>query len=309
MCSTRNVDLVRSLGADHVIDYTTNDFATNGERYDAILATNGDRSIWDYKRALTADGSYAMTGGSNRHLAEALLFGPLFSLGRQRFGNVLMTPNQLRDYPAAKTIIICTGSQGEPTSALTRMATGTHQQIAIQEGDTVILSSNPVPGNEKFVYKNIDLIMQSGAKVIYNRISDVHVRGHAAREELKIIHRLVRPRYFLPIHGEYRHLVHHSRLAQAVGVAADNTYVVTDGHGNTDTGSVNLFIATTIGIPNAVDDTATVPMNTGTSIAVLANDTDPRWADAHRDRQGRRNRGEPAGRRDPRQGTAGQADA
>ena len=94
VCSTRNVDLVRSLGADHVIDYTTNDFATNGERYDAILATNGDRSIWDYKRALTADGSYSMTGGTNRQLTEALLFGPLFSLGRQRFGNVLMTPNQ-----------------------------------------------------------------------------------------------------------------------------------------------------------------------------------------------------------------------
>ena len=94
VCSTRNSDAVRSIGADHVIDYTNDDFATHGERYDLILATNGDRSIWDYRRALTADGSYAMTGGSNRQLTDALLFGPLLSVGRQKFGNVLMKPNQ-----------------------------------------------------------------------------------------------------------------------------------------------------------------------------------------------------------------------
>jgi NADPH:quinone reductase-like Zn-dependent oxidoreductase len=94
VCSTRNVDMVRSIGADHVIDYTKDDFATHGQRYDLILATNGDRSIWDYRRALTTDGCYAMTGGSNRQLTEALLFGPLLSIGRQQFGNVLMKPNQ-----------------------------------------------------------------------------------------------------------------------------------------------------------------------------------------------------------------------
>jgi len=93
VCSTRNVDVVRSIGADHVIDYTKDDFATLGQRYDLILAVNGDRSIWDYRRALTADGCYVMTGGSNRQLAEALLFGPLLSMGRQRFGNVLAKPN------------------------------------------------------------------------------------------------------------------------------------------------------------------------------------------------------------------------
>jgi NADPH:quinone reductase-like Zn-dependent oxidoreductase len=94
VCSTRNVDMVRSIGADHVIDYTKDDFATHGQRYDLILATNGDRSIWDYRRALTIDGCYAMTGGSNRQLTEALLFGPLLSIGRQQFGNVLVKPNQ-----------------------------------------------------------------------------------------------------------------------------------------------------------------------------------------------------------------------
>jgi NADPH:quinone reductase-like Zn-dependent oxidoreductase len=94
VCSTRNVDVVRSIGADHVIDYTKDDFATHGQRYDVILAANGDRSIWDYRRALTADGRYAMTGGSNRQLTDALLLGPLLSLGRQRFGNVLVKPDQ-----------------------------------------------------------------------------------------------------------------------------------------------------------------------------------------------------------------------
>ncbi len=94
VCSTRNVDMVRSIGADHAIDYTKDDFARHGQRYDLILAANGDRSIWDYRRALTTDGSYGMTGGSNRQLPEALLFGPLLSIGRQQFGNVLMKPNQ-----------------------------------------------------------------------------------------------------------------------------------------------------------------------------------------------------------------------
>jgi NADPH:quinone reductase-like Zn-dependent oxidoreductase len=94
VCSTRNVDAVRSIGADHVLDYTKDDFAAIGRRYDVILAANGDRSIWDYKRALTADGAYTMTGGSNRQLVDALLFGPLLSVGRQKLGNLLMKPNQ-----------------------------------------------------------------------------------------------------------------------------------------------------------------------------------------------------------------------
>jgi NADPH:quinone reductase-like Zn-dependent oxidoreductase len=94
VCSTRNVDMMRSIGADHVLDYSKDDFAALGQRYDLILAANGNRSIWDYKRALSAHGSYVRSGGSNRQLAEALLFGPLFSMGRQKFGNLLVKPNQ-----------------------------------------------------------------------------------------------------------------------------------------------------------------------------------------------------------------------
>jgi len=94
VCSTRNVDAVRSMGADHVVDYTKADFARLGERFDLILAANGDRSIWDYKRALSPNGTYVMTGGSNRQLTDALLFGPLLSMGRQKLGNLLAKPNQ-----------------------------------------------------------------------------------------------------------------------------------------------------------------------------------------------------------------------
>ncbi len=144
-------------------------------------------------------------------------------------GDVLMSANEMKTHPAAKTVIICTGSQGEPTSALTRMATGTHQQITVRDGDTVILSSSPIPGNDKLVSRNIDLLYEAGARVIYSRIADVHVHGHAAREELKIIHRLVRPQYFVPIHGEYRHLVMHRELALSLGMAPDQAFVLTDG--------------------------------------------------------------------------------
>jgi NADPH:quinone reductase-like Zn-dependent oxidoreductase len=94
VCSTRNVDMMRSIGADHVLDYSKDELAALGQRYDLILAANGNRSIWDYKRALSAHGSYVMSGGSSRQLAEALLFGPLLSMGRQKFGNLLVKPNQ-----------------------------------------------------------------------------------------------------------------------------------------------------------------------------------------------------------------------
>ncbi|MCC6237207.1 MAG: ribonuclease J [Dehalococcoidia bacterium] len=140
-----------------------------------------------------------------------------------------MTPREMNEAVDAKTVVICTGSQGEPSSALTRMANGTHQQIAIRKGDTVILSSNPVPGNEKLVSRNIDNLFELGAHVVYNRVADVHVRGHAAREELKITHRVVKPKYFVPIHGEFRHLVLHRELAIELGMPEENAIVLNDG--------------------------------------------------------------------------------
>ncbi len=142
---------------------------------------------------------------------------------------MMMNPREMTEHPTAKTVIICTGSQGEPTSALTRMANGTHQHVTIHRDDTVILSSNPVPGNETLVYRNIDNLYRAGAHVIYNRLAPVHVRGHAAQEELKIIHRIVRPRHFIGIHGEYRHLVLHRQLAITLGMSEEDAITLTNG--------------------------------------------------------------------------------
>ena len=143
---------------------------------------------------------------------------------------MFMNVREMRDHPDTKTVVICTGSQGEPTAALTRMANGSHQHITVHEDDTVILSSSPVPGNETLVYRNIDALFAAGARVVYNRIADVHVRGHAAQEELKIVHRIVKPRHFIGIHGEYRHLVMHRDLALRLGMAPENAFVLTDGN-------------------------------------------------------------------------------
>jgi ribonuclease J len=142
---------------------------------------------------------------------------------------VIVGVEQMRNTPPAKLVIITTGSQGEPTSALTRMANGDHRHITIDQGDTIVLSSSPVPGNEQAVYRNVDNLFRLGADVLYNRISNIHVRGHASREELKILQAVLQPEYFLPVHGEYRHLVIHARLAETVGVPKGNAFVLTDG--------------------------------------------------------------------------------
>ena len=142
---------------------------------------------------------------------------------------VIIGVEEMRNTPSSKLVIVTTGSQGEPTSALTRMANGDHRHVAIAKGDTIVLSANPIPGNEQAVYRNVDNLFRLGAEVLYNRISNIHVRGHASREELKIIQGLVQPEYFVPIHGEYRHLVVHARLAESVGVPEGNAFIMTDG--------------------------------------------------------------------------------
>ncbi len=143
--------------------------------------------------------------------------------------HVIVGVEEMYATPFKDLVVITTGSQGEPTSALTRMANGSHRHITIDKGDTVVLSANPIPGNETAVFRNVDNLFKLGAEVLYNRVSNIHVRGHASREELKIIQSLLQPEYFVPIHGEYRHLVVHSKLAESVGVPLGNAFVLTDG--------------------------------------------------------------------------------
>jgi ribonuclease J len=136
---------------------------------------------------------------------------------------------QVSDFSDDEIIIITTGSQGEPMSTLARMAAGTHKQIKAKVGDTVILSSKFIPGNEKAIGRIINNLYRKGADVIYEKISDIHVSGHAFREELKLMIKLTKPEYFIPIHGEYRHLILHARLAKEVGIADDKILLAENG--------------------------------------------------------------------------------
>jgi len=137
--------------------------------------------------------------------------------------------DQIREFSDEEILIITTGSQGEPMAALARMASGTHKQIKIKKEDTVILSSKFIPGNEKAITKIINDLYRLGADVIYEKISQIHVSGHAFQEELKLMINLTRPKYFIPIHGEYRHLVLHSRLAEQVGIKKENILLAENG--------------------------------------------------------------------------------
>jgi len=137
--------------------------------------------------------------------------------------------NELNNYSDDEIIIITTGSQGEPMSALARMATGNHRQITVKKEDTVILSSKFIPGNEKAIANIINRLYKRGANVIYEKISEIHVSGHAFRDELKAMIRLTNPKYFIPIHGEYRHLILHSRLAEEVGISKDRILMAENG--------------------------------------------------------------------------------
>ena len=135
----------------------------------------------------------------------------------------------LRDLHDEEVVIITTGSQGEPMSVLSRIAIDEHKQIKIKEGDTVILSAKIIPGNERSIGKIINHLMRRGADVKYEKVSDIHVSGHASKEELKLMLNMVKPKYFMPVHGEYRHLKYHYKLADKSGIPKENIFILEDG--------------------------------------------------------------------------------
>src|SRR5881296_2117159 len=141
----------------------------------------------------------------------------------------IVHPNEIGKIPDHELCIITTGSQGEPTSALSRMALGDHRHVAVKEADTVVISATPIPGNEELVSRTVDNLFKLGAEVIYDPQSRPHVSGHASQEELKLLLNILRPKNFLPIHGEYRMLVRHARIAIDLGVAPGNAFVITNG--------------------------------------------------------------------------------
>ncbi|HHV26091.1 MAG TPA: ribonuclease J [Tissierellia bacterium] len=141
----------------------------------------------------------------------------------------LIDINDMNKYPYDKVVVITTGSQGEPMSALARMAYSEHRKIELVPGDLVVISATPIPGNEKTVSRVINQLMEKGVNVIYESLADVHVSGHACQEELKLIHALVKPKYFIPVHGEYRHLRRHAQLAEDLGMPKENIFVGQNG--------------------------------------------------------------------------------
>ena len=143
--------------------------------------------------------------------------------------NTIIKLDDIHKYPDNKVTIITTGSQGEPMSALSRIASGSHKNIGLKEGDYIIISASPIPGNKKLITKLIDILISKGAEVIYDAMEEVHVSGHACREELKLIHSLIKPKYFVPVHGEYRHLKEHAELAKSLGMDEKNIFLLDNG--------------------------------------------------------------------------------
>lgn len=142
---------------------------------------------------------------------------------------VLKTWKELKSWPDEDIVVITTGAQGEPTSGLVRMSRGDHRDISIKPNDTIVLSASPIPGNERLINQTIDNLLRHGASVLHPKNALVHVHGHASEEELKIILRITSPKYFIPIHGEYHHLVAHSNLALSMGIPYNNIFTLEDG--------------------------------------------------------------------------------
>ena len=225
MCDSTNAERPgftmseRTVG--HVFDNLFNEHK-NARIIIATFASNVDRVQQIINTAYKFGRKVAVEGRSMVNIISVAS-----ELGYLRIPeNTLIEIDQVKNYPDEKVVLITTGSQGESMAALSRMAANIHKKITIKPNDTIIFSSNPIPGNEKAVSKVINELSMKGAKVIFQ---DVHVSGHACQEEIKLMHRLVHPKFFMPVHGEYRHLVKHKKLAMQLGMSKDNIVIAENG--------------------------------------------------------------------------------
>ncbi|HHY04532.1 MAG TPA: ribonuclease J [Thermoanaerobacterales bacterium] len=213
--------------SEKVVGQTIEDIfrVTKGRIIVATFASNIHRIQQIFDAACKFNKKVAVVGRSMVNVVNTALELGYLSIPK----DIFMELDEISKLPKEKVVIITTGSQGEPMSALTRMAMSEHKKVEIVTGDTVLISASPIPGNEKFVGRTIDRLFKQGAEVIYEAISGVHVSGHASQEELKLMLNLVRPKYFVPVHGEYRHLVHHAQLASQVGIPEENIFILENG--------------------------------------------------------------------------------
>ena len=197
----------------------------NGRIIVATFASNVHRIQQIITAAQKYEKKVAVSGRSMENIVQVAI-----ELGYLEVDKDVLVPiDQIGKYPNDKMVIITTGSQGEPMSALARMAASEHRKIAIIPGDTVIISATPIPGNEKFVSKVVNQLFKKGAEVIYDSVEKIHVSGHACQEELKLMQALVKPKFFIPVHGEYRHLKKHGELAMELGLPEKNLVICENG--------------------------------------------------------------------------------
>ncbi|WP_027623319.1 ribonuclease J [Clostridium lundense] len=211
--------------------------STVGEAFEDIFATAKGRiivatfasHIHRIQQVISAADKYgrkvAFSGRSMENIVEVSKELGYIDAANEMFIDI----DLINKYPEDKVVIITTGSQGEPMSALSRMAASEHKKVNIIPGDMVIISATPIPGNEKLVSRVINQLFKKGAEVIYEALADVHVSGHACQEELKLMHTLVRPKFFVPVHGEYRHLKQHAELAIKLGLPSNNVIIADNG--------------------------------------------------------------------------------
>ncbi|MFL0249949.1 ribonuclease J [Clostridium neuense] len=227
LCDSTNVERPGYTRTERTVGETFNNiFAkTKGRLIIATFASNIHRIQQIVEAAEKYDRKVAVSGRSMENIVAVAI-----ELGYLKVNDgVVIGVDAINRYPNDKIVIITTGSQGEPMSALSRMAASEHKKITIQEGDTVIISANPIPGNEKLVSRVINQLFKKGADVIYEGLADVHVSGHACQEELKMMHTLLKPRFFVPVHGEYRHLKQHAELAVSLGMPRQNIVLSDNG--------------------------------------------------------------------------------
>ena len=213
----------------------TNSERTVGKTFDSIFADNKDSRIIVATFASNVDRVQQIINSAYTYGRKVIVEGRSMvsvintaaELGIINIpDNTLIDIEQINDYPEEKTVIVTTGSQGETMAALSRIATNTHRKVSLNQGDVVIFSSNPIPGNEKAVSRVINELSMKGADVIFQ---DAHVSGHACEEEIKLIYSLVKPKYSIPVHGEYRHLKAQARIARSLGIEKENIFILKTG--------------------------------------------------------------------------------
>ncbi|WBW99611.1 ribonuclease J [Oceanirhabdus sp. W0125-5] len=227
MCESTNVERAGYTMSEKMVGETFQRLLSDCDEriIVATFASNVHRIIQIIDAARRNDRKVAVSGRSMENIVSVAV-----ELGYIDVSDgILIGLDEINKYPKNRLVIITTGSQGEPMSALTRMARGDHKKLSINKGDMVIISATPIPGNEKPVTKVINQLFKKGAQVIYEKLADIHVSGHACQEELKLMHALIKPKFFIPVHGEFRHLKQHAELAKGLGRSDEEVVICNNG--------------------------------------------------------------------------------